>query len=553
LLNWGVLVYNHHSMDEPRFYRRPWVYTFGWALLMGIIYLWQVRRMGGFMLSLVYIFIDGFLFVVGLLLWLAFFAQFVLPVRSFADRQKIFERLLGYISGWRGPAIFIRDGVPIERQGEEKRTGPGVLWLDSASAAVTRTPTAFKQTLGPGVHFTDYKESLAGVLDLHKQVQKLGPPEGEDPFARKGDGQSQDVSAWTRDGVEVVPTLSVVFQIDAFPALGIAPGSHFADLTPYSGENEKGVPKNVNPEDNPIFKAIAGEGVNPRALSEDGRQVKWNQLPARIAVDLWREYLAKFTLKQLFEAGQEPLPSEPVDLNAGTRALYQPASHLSSGGLAGMLHEFNSALARMADDCETRGKKPIPTRREIPRTKNLTTTTNGPQLLTALQVINQMILARMTQRLVVELDDQGQQRKNRQGNNEQVFVHSKEYDILKGRGLRIHAVTVSNLNLNPTIEQGLVNQWKATWLQNAMAEKAQIDRLRSYAEIKAQVDGKLEYALSIGKCLEEEEPPDIKATVQTLLLRSRNELVKNDRFHRRASLEREALEEIIQWIERNGP
>jgi hypothetical protein len=34
------------------------------------------------------------------------------------------------------------------------------------------------------------------------------------------------------------------------------------------------------------------------------------------------------------------------------------------------------------------------------------------------------------------------------------------------------------------------------------------------------------------------------------MLRSRDELVKNDRMHRRASMEREELEELIQWVER---
>ena len=33
---------------------------------------------------------------------------------------------------------------------------------------------------------------------------------------------------------------------------------------------------------------------------------------------------------------------------------------------------------------------------------------------------------------------------------------------------------------------------------------------------------------------------------------SRDELIKNGRLHRRTGLERETLEEIIQWVERNG-
>jgi hypothetical protein len=548
-------------MDEQRFYQRPWFYTFAWLVLGGGVYLWQVRRIwrAWIQLGLVpnpfFIIFDIFLFGLGLLVWLAFFAQFVLPVSTFRDRQKIFDRLRAHMSGGHGPAIFIEDGHPIEHFGEEKKRGPGVLWLDSASAAVTRTATALKQTIGPGVHFTENKEYLAGSVDLHRQVQKLGPREQEDPFAKNDEGQSQEeydqiqkrrleVSALTRDGVEVVPTISVVFQIDAEPAKGVnTPGSHFTNLAPYLEDKSK------PPEENPVFKAILGEGVNPRALSETSRHVAWNQLPARIAVDLWREYLAKFTLKQLFEEvpSVPPPPSEPVGLiPSETQALYQVSSVSGGGFLAAMLRGVNNRLARWADRCEAGGKEAIRVKQEALRRAGAPLPSAGSREQTALQIINQMVKARMTQDSVVHLNDQGEP------DHSIGSVPSKEYEILKGRGLRVHAVSIRGIRLNPSIEEQLIRQWKATWLQNARAEKAQIDRLRSFAEIKADLDGKMEYAVSIGKSLQEEKPEDRQETLRTLLLRSRNELVKNDRFHRRASMEREALEEIIRWVERNG-
>jgi hypothetical protein len=541
-------------MDERRFYQRPWFYLFAWIVILGGIYLWQIRRLGGFRLSLVYIIVDIFIFMLGLLVWLAFFAQFVLPVRTFRDRQKIFDRLLTHMSGGHGPAIFIEDGRPIKHFREEKKRGPGVLWLDSASAAVTRTATALRQTIGPGVHFTKNGEFLAGTVDLHKQVQKLGPREQEKPFDKKNEDQSQEeyseiqkrrleVSAWTRDGVEVVPNVIVVFQIDAEPAKERMPGSHFADLAPYLED------KSRPPEENPVFKAIIGEGVNPRALSETTRHVAWNQLPARIAVDLWREYLAKFTLKQLFEVvpSVTPPPSEPVGLiPAETQALYQ-TSTVSSSGLAGALRWVNIRLAQWADRCEAGGKEAIRVKRESSRGADAAPPGGGSGEQTALQVINQMIKARMTQDKVIPLDDQGKPDYSRQPES------SKEYEILKGRGLQVHAVSVGNIRLTPSIEEQLTKKWKAAWLLNAKAEKAQIERLMSFAEIKGQADGNMEYAVSIGKNLKDEQPQTLKETVRTLLLRSRNELVKNDRFHRRANLERKALEEMIQWVERNGP
>jgi len=537
-------------MDEPRFYQRPWFYIFSWTLILGGFYLWQIRQLGGIWRSLGYIVFDAILFGLGLLIWLAVFAQFVLPVSTLSERQKILDRLMLYLAGAHGPAIFIRDGEPIEQQGEEKRKGPGVLWLDSASAAVTRTTTSYKQIIGPGVHFTETSETLAGSVDLHRQRQSLGPREKEDPFAEKNKEQSEEeykevqkrhleVSAWTRDGVEVVPNVSVVFQIDADPVQGDVPGSHFADLEPF---------KDKPPEENPVFKAIVGEGIDPKALAENTRHIAWNQLPAHIAVDLWREYLAKFTLRQLFEASQDAPPplfglSEEAPVETLTPLSSSPAAW---GPVSSILHKVNELLARWADRCEPADEKDTYTLIEEPLQR-----TDAPlpskkvEKLTALQVINHMLKMRMTQSNVVELDSQGRLDHTKQHT-------SKEYQILIGRGLRIHSVSVSNIRLNPSVEDQLIGQWEATWLQNAKAEKAQIDRLRSFTEIKSQVEGSMEYAVSLGKSLKEEKPPDTKATIRTLLLRSRNELVKNDRFHRQAGMEREELEEIIQWVERNG-
>src|SRR3990172_8930228 len=111
-------------MDEPRFYQRPRFYSVSRIIIFGGIYLGLLWRLGGIRANLVTIIIDGVIFLIGLLVWRAFFAQFVLPVSSFRDRQKIFDRVYASFGG-RGPAIFVRDGQPLMRPGEEERKGPG--------------------------------------------------------------------------------------------------------------------------------------------------------------------------------------------------------------------------------------------------------------------------------------------------------------------------------------------------------------------------------------------------------------------------------------------
>ncbi len=528
-------------MDERRFYQRPWFYIFSWTLFWGIVYLIQIRRLGGFANSIVYMFVDVILFALGLLVWLAFFAQFVLPVRTFRDRQKIFDRLLAHMSGGHGPAIFVRDGKQIKYYGEEKKTGPGVLWLDSASAAVTRTAAKYEKTIGPGVHFTKKGESIAGTVDLHPQVHRLGPRESDTPFATKQEGQSDDefnqiqkrrleVSARTRDGIEVVPNISVMFQIDANPAKGDDDGSRFG----------------YDPES--VRKAITGEGINPGAPNDTPRRrVAWNQLPVLIAVDLWREYLSKFTLAELFEAGQpgpKPKPPTPAPVPDDTKALLEPVTP-SSGWektLAGMLHEMNIILARWVDRCERSQAKDIRSVTAVPKPDR--TRKKEPEPETALQTINRMIKARMTEAEVDFINDNG---KPGEGT-----LESSEYELLKQRGLKVFAASVSNLRFHPNIEDQLVRQWSTTWLDSAKAERDRIDRLRGFVELSGQVDAVLKYALSLSRNLLKNKPVTQKDTLKTLMLRSRDELVKEDRLHRRARMEREELEELIQWVERNS-
>ena len=254
-------------MEDTPFYKRPWFYIASWLAILLVVYGWQIYRLGGIQAGLVDIFIDlVFIFPALLFFWIAFFAQFVLPVRTFKDRQKIFSRLLTDLLGGHGPALFIENGVIKEHSGERMKKGPGVLWLDSASAAVTRSAVAIRQTMGPGVHFMESGEYIAGTVDLHIQSQSVGPKESDKPFDKKRDDQTDEeyhhiqdrrkqVSALTRDGIEIIPNVSVSFRVDTgFPKEG-QPGSRFGYRT--------GVTKKAKAEEQKdkeaIRKAILGK------------------------------------------------------------------------------------------------------------------------------------------------------------------------------------------------------------------------------------------------------------------------------------------------------
>jgi len=548
-------------MDDPPLHKRPWFYIAGWLAFLLVLYGIQIYRMGGIQLNLRDVFLDlACFFPLLLIIWMAFFAQFVLPVRTFRDRQKIFERLISYLMGSHGPALFIENGKIKEHAGERVRKGPGVLWLDSASAAVTRTAVKIKQTIGPGVHFTSKREFVAGTVDLHVQFQMIGPQEADRPFGVRRDdqtleewGQVQDrrkqVSALTRDGIEVIPNISITFRVNTgYPKEG-QPGSRFGyrtGITRRDKENEK-------KDKEAIRRAILAEGVNPNAVQDSPRRrVAWNELPGSLAVDIWREYAAKFTLDQLFKPDQPvPPPAPPVpepteeEIDPLSQPLQVGASRDSMrDGLTRMVRELNILMSKAVRQLEPKKEEP-PRRpfmpRPIPSDAGLK---KEPDRKTALQVINEMVKARLTQEEVDLLDDHGVRGQSK--------VPSAEFKLLQERGLEVRSVVIGNLRFNPAIEETIVSRWTSTWLLNSNQESEQVERKRNLVETAGQEKALRQYADFLSKDLIQKKPVGIKETLKTLLLRSRTLIINSPQLRQRMSDEQEELEDILRWIEGSG-
>lgn len=554
-------------MEESSSFRKKWLYIIAWLAVLLIIYGWQIVRMGGIEASIPYLLLDlACIFPILLILWMAFFSQFVLPVHTFRDRQKIFNRLWSDLFGLHGPALFIENGEVKEHSGERLKKGPGVIWLDSASAAVTRTPTKIKQTLGPGVHFIDSGETIAGTVDLHIQAHKVGPKEAEDPFGERKEGQSEEewnhvqdrrkqVSALTRDGIEIVPDITVTFRVKTgYPKKG-QPGSRYGyriGITKKDREVEER-------DKEAIRKAIIGEGINPNALGDlPRRRMKWNELPAALAVDVWREYVAKFTLDELFKP-EQPVPPPPPQLPEPTEGevslLSQPIKVGATrsnfqDGLASLLHEINLTMDKLIKWLEGK-KKDKPQKPDIPQHPPPDPDQKKePTKKTALQVVNEMVKARLTQAEVDILNGTGQRG--------QGTISSQEYKLLEGRGLMVLNVSIGNVRFNPTVEEQLIKQWSATWLNNAKAESEQIDRKRNIIETSAREQAQINYAMIISREINEltkKEKPNVQGILKALLLRSRA-LIRSgeysEQLRRRMSTELQEIEDMIKWVEVNG-
>lgn len=240
------------------------------------------------------------------LLGLVFFAQFVLPVKKLSDRFGAFQRLIQYMLQAGGPAIFIENGVEKKRRGETKRKGKGVVILDTASGAVLRNDVRFTRVVGPGVVFTGANEYPAGSVDLHRQVwplPPLGPFGDEDPFEPRRRDESEDAynhrqarrretSGLTRDGVEVIPNVLAVFRLERVPG----------DEGVSFGYNPSAVERWVRADGIARQRDAQKETTKFEKIGEDKERSEsyLRKLPAYLAVDVWREYLQKFTLEELF-------------------------------------------------------------------------------------------------------------------------------------------------------------------------------------------------------------------------------------------------------------
>ncbi|HEY3476656.1 MAG TPA: hypothetical protein VGK56_18710, partial [Anaerolineales bacterium] len=320
----------------------------------------------------------------------------------------------------------------------------------------------------------------------------------------------------------------------------------------------KGVTKrdrlNEEQDKDAVRRAILGEGVNPNAMPDSPRRrVAWNELPAALAVDVWREYAAKFTRDQLFEPTQLVPPPSPPPLQPTEEEidpLSQPLQVSGSrdnmqDGLTRMIRELNRLMARAIRLLE--GKKEDPKLKRTIPPPALTTEVQvkkEPQRKTAIQVINEMVKARLTQEEVDFLDDNGVRGQGK--------IPSPEYRLLKDRGLAVRSVSIGSLRFDPEIEETIIQRWSATWLNNAKQESELVERKRSLVEAKGSEKAIRQYADFFSKDLIQKKPVGIKETLKNLLLRTRTLIINSHPLRQRMTDEQQDLENIIRWTEGAG-
>lgn len=225
--------------------------------------------------------LDLGLLIIALLLSIALASQFVLPVTSSSERSASFLRLLSHLAGERGPVMFLREGAPVESQGERTRSGQGVLLTDHHSAAVLRTDARFTRAVGPGsVVFTRRGERLAEAFDLRRQMRNV---KGQPPAAG-ADAEQASSMAITRDGIPISADLLIKF---ALKRVGQQRRTAVADIPPYRVDQDA------------VLQAAYGR------VHADHGDLSWTELPVRLLVELWREHVKEIPLEDFLEGGPE--------------------------------------------------------------------------------------------------------------------------------------------------------------------------------------------------------------------------------------------------------
>jgi ribosomal protein S20 len=257
-----------------------------------------------------------------------FFAQFVLPIQNKKDRQEIYSRVKIFEFGERGPTLFVKNGRVIMHEGEANKRGPGVLVLDTASALVLRTDTEIKGAVGPGIKFTRGNEYVAGSVDLRAQWQFIGPLRSEQPFLNPTPisnpksyndlhARRQQTAGLTRDGFEVSPTISIKFSIKR-PRKKVP--------------TENGVTSQYGYDPRAVHNAITREVIQLGTAENSKARLEWNKIPEHLVVNIWREYIRKFKLEDLF-SGEDKSGLQTIEEMINKRVQQENVEGLDETGV----------------------------------------------------------------------------------------------------------------------------------------------------------------------------------------------------------------------------
>lgn len=418
------------------------------------------------------------------LVFVYWFAQFVLPVNRWQDRGKAAKQLFLFSIHRHGAAVFVRNGdVENLSQEEREKNGPGIAFVDLRSAITLDkhlkrkndlSPASLEQpqkvhfdlksksfvsgirVAGPGLTFLEKNEKIVRTVDLRKQTR-----------SRKG------VQADTRDGIRITTDVSCTFTIGQPPdildvCLGGEDGKQIFVI-----EWESSLPK--------VFKKIKSllpDELDPGDQREILEFINKYRDPTAVISDVPDEHFPySFDEKRVEKAVYSWTQKQQDPL--GSSQLFKKWSDWPQDVA---VEEFRILLAKQPymklyspDDPNDPKNFPLKDfKKELKR-----------------KVRNTGILA---YRVVTLRNGRKLELGRRYSINDLVFYPPREltrHDVLRFRGIKVLDAGVGELEpIDPTVRKHLLNSWLSSKQKEADIKHAdyrlEIARVRSQARVKAQ-------------------------------------------------------------------
>lgn len=221
---------------------------------------------------------------------------FVLPFIDTSDLFEVLKRIFLFTLHLHGPTQFIRNGIPEVTHAGFRANHPGLILLDSASAAIISRTTNYHRIAGPGNCFTQKDEFISSAISLSPQKKWVGPLEDEEPFSPQGKKESwedyqsrlkraEKTTAFTLDGKKIIASFLLEFKLDA-------------------AAGEGGCPYGFNPI--AIKKAVLSQAQELRE-GKKGFAEEWSDLPGILIADYWKEYIGHYRCKEITSDGKDIL------------------------------------------------------------------------------------------------------------------------------------------------------------------------------------------------------------------------------------------------------
>ena len=136
---------------------------------------------------------------------------------------------------------------------------------------------------------------------------------------------------------------------------------------------------------------------------------------------------------------------------------------------------------------------------------------------------------------------------------------------MQDSGIRVDGVSIGSLRFKSEVERRLVDDWVATWLQRARAERSRIEALRNVHTLNGRRRAVERFAAACTRRFDAEtlslprptqsgdEFFQMKITLDRLLRGTLQECILDPQLQQRLGADLNSLSEIINWIRVQEP